>query len=415
MRGPKLMKMAWRNLWRNRRRTVLTLVSIAFGTMLAVMFTGFGDHSFGNMIDLAARMGGGHVTLQHPEYLDRPALTRTVPGARQKAARAIQHPGVSRVAVRITGAVMLSTARESSGAGFLAFDPRAEDQDTLAIFDTLVQGEIFKTGEDEGIILGRKLAENLDVRLGRKVVYTFTDKQGQIVSGLARVSGIIKTGAPSADAGLCLLPIGTVRDVLGYQEDEATQVALFLRDNRDSQKAKEQLMQVFGPQTAVHSWPETQPELAGFISMKVSGSQLFEVIIMILVAAGIFNTLFVSVMERLREFGILVAIGTSPGHLFRMVMWESLFLGLTGLVSAALLTAGPYYYMNRHGADFSAMIGEGGTEIAGVGMESTLYVSIYPENAVIICVAVLLATLLAGLYPAIKAGRVAPVDTIKLV
>jgi ABC-type lipoprotein release transport system permease subunit len=149
--------------------------------------------------------------------------------------------------------------------------------------------------------------------------------------------------------------------------------------------------------------------------MKVSGSQLFEVIIMILVAAGIFNTLFVSVMERLREFGILVAIGTSPWHLFRLVMWESLLLGLAGLVSAAIVTAWPYYYMNRHGVDFSAMIGEGGTEIAGVGMESTLYVSIYPENALIICVAVLLATLLAGLYPAIKAGRVAPVDTIKLV
>ncbi len=415
MKGPKLMKMAWRNLWRNRRRTILTLVSIAFGTMLAIMFTGFGDHSFSNMIDLAARMGGGHVTLQHPEYLDRPALTRTVQGTKEKAARALEHPDVSRVTVRISGAVMLSTARESSGAGFLAFDPRAEDQSTLAVFDTLVEGEMFKTVEDQGIILGKKLADNLNVKLGRKVVYTFTDKQGQIVSGLARVTGIINTGAPSADAGLCLLPIGTVRDVLGYQEDEATQVALFLRDNRDSQGVKEYFQKVFGPETAVHSWPETQPELAGFISMKVSGSQLFEIIIMILVAAGIFNTLFVSVMERLREFGILMAIGTSPWHLFRLVMWESLFLGLAGLASAAIVTAWPYYYMNRHGVDFSAMVGEGGTQIAGVGMESTLYVSIYPENAVIICVAVLLATLLAGLYPAIKAGRVAPVDTIRLV
>ena len=415
MRGPKLMKMAWRNLWRNRRRTILTLVSIAFGTMLAVIFTGLGDHSYGNMIDVAARMGGGHVTLQHPEYLDRPALTRTVTGTREKTARALNHPDVSRVTVRISGAVMLSTARESSGAGFMAFDPREEDQDTLAVYDTLVEGGMFETGEDEGIILGRKLAENLDVKLGRKVVYTFTDKSGEIVSGLARVSGIIKTGAPSADASLCLLPIGTVRDVLGYADDEATQVALFLGDNRESQAVKEHFQQVFGRGIAVHAWPETQPELAGFISMKVSGSQLFEIIIMILVAAGIFNTLFVSVMERLREFGILMAVGSSPWHLFRMVMWESLFLGLAGLVSAAIVTAWPYYYLNQQGVDFSAMVGEGGSEIAGVGVDPILYVSIYPENAVTICVAVLLATLLAGLYPAIKAGRVAPVDTIRLV
>jgi ABC-type lipoprotein release transport system permease subunit len=415
MKGPKLMKMAWRNLWRNRRRTILTLVSIAFGTMLAVVFTGFGDSSYSNMIDMAARMGGGHVTLQHPDNLDRPALTRTVTGTREKAARALEHRDVSRVTVRITGAVMLSTARESSGAAFLAIDPQAEDQDTLAVFDTLVDGKMFESSEDDGIILGQKLAENLDVKLGRKVVYTFTDKKGEIVSGLARVSGIIKTGAPSADASLCLLPIGTVRDVLGYAEDEATQVALFLNDNRNSVDVKAHFKKVFSSTTGVHAWHETQPELAGFISMKTSGSQLFEMIIMILVAAGIFNTLFVSVMERLREFGILMAIGTSPWHLFRLVMWESLFLGLMGLVSAALLTAWPYYYMNQHGFDFSAMIGEGGAEIAGVGMDPILYVDIYPENAVVICVAVLLATLLAGLYPAIKAGRVAPVDTIRLV
>jgi ABC-type lipoprotein release transport system permease subunit len=319
------------------------------------------------------------------------------------------------VTVRISGAVMLSTARESSGAGFMAFDPQAEDKSTLAVFDTLIDGEMFKSSEDEGIILGRKLAENLDVKLGRKVVYTFTDKSGEIVSGLARVSGIIKTGAPSADASLCLLPIGTARDVLGYADDEATQVALFLGDNRESQAVKEHFQQVFGQGIAVHAWPETQPELAGFISMKVSGSQLFEMIIMILVAAGIFNTLFVSVMERLREFGILMAIGTSPWHLFRLVMWESLFLGLMGLVSAAIVTAWPYYYLNQQGVDFSAMVGEGGSEIAGVGVDPILYVSIYPENAVTICVVVLLATLLAGLYPAIKAGRVAPVDTIRLV
>lgn len=415
MRGPKLMKMAWRNLWRNRRRTILTLVSIAFGTLLAVIFTGFGDSSYSNMIDMAARMGGGHVTLQHPDYLDRPALTRTVPGTREKAARALQHPDVSRVTVRITGAVMLSTARESSGAGFMAIDPQAEDQDTLAVFDTLVEGKMFESSEDDGIILGRKLAENLNVKLGRKVIYTFTDKQGQIVSGLARVSGIIKTGAPSADASLCLLPIGTVRDVLGYAEDEATLVAFFLNDNRQSDEVKAHFKKVFGSAPGVYTWLETQPELAGFISMKTSGSQMFEMLIMILVAAGIFNTLFVSVMERLREFGILMAIGTSPGHLFRLVMWESLFLGLMGLVAAALLTAWPYYYMNQTGVDFSAMIGEGGAEIAGVGMDPVMYVAIYPENAVTICVAVLLATLLAGLYPAIKAGRVAPVDTIKLV
>ena len=101
-------------------------------------------------------------------------------------------------------------------------------------------------------------------------------------------------------------------------------------------------------------WHQTQPELAGFITMKVAGARSSKLIIMILVAAGIFNTLFVSVMERMREFGIMMAIGFSPARLFGLVMWESLWLGLVGLVLAAAVTAGPYYYLATTGLDLPA-------------------------------------------------------------
>ena len=115
-----LGSMAWRNLWRNRRRTVLTLVSIAFGTTLAVIFTGLGDANFAAMIDLAARMGGGHVTLQHPEYLDAPTLGRSVPGASRLREIALRDPEVRRATLRVSGTLMLATAGQSSGAGFIA-------------------------------------------------------------------------------------------------------------------------------------------------------------------------------------------------------------------------------------------------------------------------------------------------------
>ena len=415
MSGPDLKRMAWRNIWRNRRRTVFTLVSIAFGTFLAVIFTGMGDHNFTKMIDLAARMGGGHVTLQHPEYLDKPSFARTVTGVQAKVKRALADPQVRRAATRIVGTVMLATARESSGAAFIAFDPAAEDAQTFAVIDEVVEGRMLASADGRDIVLGAKLAQNLGLGLGKKVVYTLTSKRGEIVSGMARVSGILQTNSPSVDAGLCLLPIDMVRELLGYADDEATQVALFLDDNRDSRRVADRLGAELGGDAAALTWKETQAELAGFISMKVSGSQLFELIIMLLVAAGIFNTMFVSVMERLREFGIMTAIGFSPGTLFRLVMWESLWLGLMGLVAAALLSAGPYYYFNVHGIDMSAMVAQGGAEVAGVAMDPIMRVAIFPENAVLIAAVVLLATLVSGLYPAWRAGRVEPVETIRLV
>ncbi|MDH5542281.1 MAG: FtsX-like permease family protein [Nitrospinota bacterium] len=415
MNEAKLSIMAWRNLWRHKRRTLITLSAIAFGTFLAIIFTGIGDATYGGMIDLAARLGSGHVTIQHPKYLDKPTLNRTVTGVKEKSMIAMEDREVSKVVTRITGNVMLATAGESYGAGFIAIDPETEDANTFALMDDFSEGEMFATSRDKGIILGAVLAKNLGAKMGKKVVYTMTDKNGDITSGLARVSGIIKTGAPGVDLGLCILPIDTARKILGYSSDESTNVSIFINDQRDSDKVRNRLKHRFEPENAVHIWSETQPELAGFITMKVSGSKFFEMIIMILVAAGIFNTLFISVMERLREFGILMAIGMSPGGLFRLVMWESFWLGISGLIFSAIVTAWPYWYLNTTGLDMTAMVGEGNTEIAGVAFDPIMYVSIFPENLLLIVSAVMIATLLSGFYPALRAGRVNPVETIRLV
>jgi ABC-type lipoprotein release transport system permease subunit len=413
--GTNLASMAWRNLWRHRRRTLLTLSSIAFGTMLAVLFTGLGDSNWSEMIQLAARLGGGHVTLQHPEYLDTPTLSRTVRDVDQLRAVALRDPEVKRVVTRITGNLMLATASQNYGAAFIAFDPEDEDASTLSLIEALTEGRNFRSSRDGGIILGKRLAENLDAGLGRKVVYTLTDKKGEIVQEAARVSGIVSTGAPSVDAGLCLLPLESLREVLGYDPGEALQVGVFLGDHRSADAVADRLGEALGARVAALPWDRRQPELSGFITMKVAGARFMEAIILVLVAAGIFNTLFVSVMERLREFGIMLAIGFSPARLFALVMCESLWLGLAGLLLAGLITAGPYYYMATVGIDLSGMMGAGNSEIAGVAVSSIMHVDIFPENLMMIAGAALLATLLSGLYPAWHAGRVAPVESIRLV
>jgi ABC-type lipoprotein release transport system permease subunit len=133
------------------------------------------------------------------------------------------------------------------------------------------------------------------------------------------------------------------------------------------------------------------------------------------VAAGIFNTLFVSVMERTREFGIMMAIGHTRAQIFGLVMWESLCFAAIGLVAGATVTAGPYLYLSATGIDFSAMVGGLDTEVAGIGFNPILNVGIYPENVVLIAVAVVMATLLSGLYPAWRAASVQPVKSINLV
>ena len=415
MTGSSLAKMAWRNLWRNRRRTTITLSAIVFGIFLSVVMMAMQDRNWADMIRLAARLGAGHVTYQHPEYLDSPTLSRPVQGTDELKRLAAGNPRVIRVVERITGFSMLSTARDNIGAGFIAVAPEEEDEETLSLLEAVVEGEFFESSNDRGIILGERLASNLDVELGSRLVYTLTDKEGEIVSELARVRGIIRTGSPSVDGGICLLPIGTLREAIGFAPDEAIQVAAFIDDQRVTDRVAADLAGGAPAGVAVLPWHELQPDLAVFIAMKVGGAKVMMLVLAVLVAAGIFNTLFVSVMERLREFGIMLAVGFSPQQLFRLVMLESAWLAVVGLVGAALVTIGPYLYLASTGIDMSGLIPAEQMEVAGVGMSTTMQVGIYGESVVLIGFSALAAIMLSGIYPAWKAGHADPVETIRLV
>lgn len=414
MHGPSLATLAWRNIWRNRRRTLITLMSIAFGVLLAVLFTGIGDSTYGQMIDQTARLGGGHVVVQHPEYAELPSLKRSVHDDGGLRARALADPAVTAAMPRVSGPAMLSTAANSAGVHVMGIDPTKETRETLGVLEALREGELFAAADDKGIILGSGLAENLGVTLGKKVVLTANDKSGEIASALFRVAGIVHTGAPSVDGGICLLPIESLRAVLGYEADEVTQLAIFVGSHRDAQAVAGRLGDGAPAGAAVLAWDQAQPDLAGFIGVKQTSTLILEGIITVLIAAGIFNTLFVSVMERLREFGIMGALGFSSAQIFALIMWESLWVALCGLALGALVTAYPYYYLSTTGLDLSKMM-QGGVEVVGVAMDPVLYVELYGPTAAVIAAAFILATMCAGLYPAWKAGRVAPVETIRLV
>lgn len=413
--GPRLHVMAWRNLWRNRRRTAITLSAIVFGTLLAILFTGITNFSLGDATDAAARLGSGHVTLEHPEFRDTPATSRSVDNVSQLEKLARGEPGVRKAVHRIIAPVMLATASQSQGAQLIAFDPKSEDESTLQLLEAVPAAQRLREGDDEGVVLGAALAESLGASVGKKVIYTLTDKRGEIVTGLARVRGLLKTGMHSVDSSLCLLPIDAVRKVLGYGPEEATFVAVFLDDNRKSDKTAAALRARVPAGVASLTWHDVSPDIAAFIGMKAGGLIVMELIIMLLTAAGIFNTLLVSVMERLREFGILLAIGFTPARLFVLVVWESVWLSLVGVVAGLVATAWPYYHYATVGYDMSSHVGGKSMEIAGVGVTAQVYCRIHPDALVWIIVAIVLGTVAAGLYPAWRAARVVPVEAIKLV
>ncbi|MFV1983645.1 MAG: ABC transporter permease [Thiohalomonadales bacterium] len=408
-----LNKLAWRNLWRRKRRTLITAFSIAFGVILAVTFTGTGDYYYTRMIDAGASMGMGHVTITDLDYNRAPSLKKRLHNVNALRDLALSQNQVTDAMIRISGQAMLATANKSIGGTFIAIDPSLESKRYNLFLRSIIKGSLFTTANSPGIVVGVKLAEKLHLRIGKKVVYTTTDAFGEIVSAIERVTGIFKIGVNEVDSRMVLLPIRRVQKTLGYKPDEASLIALILDDQRKTKITRDTLASLPGYENVeVITWKQSQPDLAGMIEMDKSSNYISQLLIALLVAAGILNTMLMSVLERKHEFGVMMAIGMAPRSLFKLVMIESFWLAIVGLIFGIVITVPWYIYMSDVGIDLSAAYGDD-MDFGGVLIDPIMKIRLFKESIYAILSGLFILALTAGAYPAWRAGRIPPVDSLK--
>ncbi len=410
----KLNKMAWRTLARNKRRSLITSFSVAFGILLAVTFTGSGDYSYTSMIDTSAVMGFGHVSVEAAGYNARPGLARRLTGAGAVRRVALGLPRVAGAYVRIMGQAMFAAGAKSVGGVFMAVDPRLEKPLHNFFLRSIVEGRLFDDTNGRGAVVGAGMAVKLNLRLGKKIIVTVTDKNGQLTSELTRVCGIFKTGDDSVDSGMVLLPLGRMRQVLNYGPDDATMVAVYVDDLRQVNRVRTLLAAKLDRKADIEvlPWQETQPDLAGLIAVDRLFNYLLQFLVGLVIAAGILNTMLMSVLERTREFGIMMALGMTPRQVVGLVLVESFWLGVMGLLLGVILTTPWFVYMSRVGIDLSRHIGQD-YSAGGVLVDPVMKLRLYKESALVILSAAFGLTMAAGVYPAIRAGRTMPVESLK--
>lgn len=411
----KVSTFAWRNLWRRKRRTFITAFSIGFGVLLSVTFTGAGDYGYTNMINLGAKMGWGHVTIAPRGYIQTPTLDKRLSRTDEIRNTVLNMPEIRGAIVRIMGQAIFVSARKTVGGMFIGIDPSQESAKQNLFINAIIEGDIFPNASGRWVVIGYKMAEKLGLKIRKKLVYTTTDVEGEIVSEIARVSGIFKTGVDELDSAMALFPINTLRETLHYQADEATIVAITLDDQRDALQQRITIAERMNNKDwEVLSWKETQPDLAGIIALDRAGNRISQALVGLLIAAGIFNTLLMSVMERTKEFGLMLAVGMSPLTLFKLVVGESLWLALVGLVVGICITTPWYLYLNTVGIDFTGAIGED-YNAGGVLIDPIFKIKLYRESILAILSGLFCLTFISGLYPAWRAARVPPVESLKTV
>lgn len=413
----QLNRLAWKNLWRNKRRTLITGFSISLGVFLSVTFTGTGDYSYTNMIDASATMGMGHVTVEAKGFNETPSLDKRLNNSEMIRKEIIKLPNVSDATVRIMGQAMFASASKSIGGSFLAINPKTESAKINLMIRAITEGKIFDDNGGRGIVIGSVMAEKLKLKLGKKIVYTTTDINGEIVGEVARVSAIFKTGLDEVDGAMVLLPIDRVRETLGYTPKEASMITVLISDQRKAKGLRDQIaIMINDRETEVLSWQQTQRDLTGLITIDKTTNYLSQVLIGLVIAAGILNTLLMGVMERTREFGIMMAVGMPPSTLFRLVILESFWLAIIGLIMGVIITSPWYYYLLTVGLDFTETFEEmGGYSAGGVLIDPVMHIRLFKESVIAILSGVFTLTLISGLYPAWRAVKTNPVDTLKAI
>lgn len=412
-----LIMLAWRNLWRHRRRTLITLSSIGIGFGLAVLFIGIGDGSHNSMIRNAINLGEGHLTIQPQGYLEAPANHKYLANGRTLEQRLIALKIPGDVEPRISLQVLASTANNAVGAGLEGMaasgDPRVE-----MLKPQLIDGAWLEPGDHRGILIGDGMARKLKAKVGSKVVLMAGKEGGDSQAQLGRVRGIFDSRVDELDDFLVLCDLDFAgRFLEGEGADPAlqpvTRFAIFLNDPDNMEHWKSILKRTTGdPNIAVLDWREVMPQLVQFIIIDDAGNYVFLIIILVMVVFGILNTVLMSVLERTREFGLLRALGLSRRHLLLLVLCESLQLSLLAVIVGWFVGGGTHLWFSTHGIDFSAMMAEG-TAIMGTFMDPIVYTELSWDRVVQLTMIVFAATLASGIYPAIKAMRVTPVQALR--
>ncbi len=413
-----LLKLAWRNLWRHRKRTLITLSSIAIGFALAVLSIGIGDGSHNSLIRNAINLVEGHLSIQPRGYLAAPANHKYIENGAVilQQLQTLHIP--ANIQPRISLQILASTASNSTGAALEGLGS-LQDPRVTTLRPMLVQGQWFAPHDHRGIVIGSGMARKLKAKIGGKIVIMAGKKGGDSQARLARVRGIFHSGIAEMDNFLVLSNILFTRHFLqgegaDINKQPVTRIAIFLHDPDSLQRWQQILQHQIDNDTIVtRNWQEIMPQLVQFIAIDNAGNYIFLSFILILVIFGVLNTVLMSVLERTREFGLLRALGLSRYHLLLLVFCESFLLGLLAIAAGWVCGGGVHLWFSQHGVDFTAIAGQGSNVMMGTFMDPVVYTELSWQRVIQLTSIIFVATLASGIYPAIKATRVTPVQALR--
>ena len=406
-----LAKIAWRNIWRNPRRSWVLITAIAVGVFSFLGGMSYIDGFMIQMVDSSIEMQGGHIQITQDGYFENPRIRAYVDDVAQVEA-ALEGLTGARFAPEVTTPGMINSAEQASGVQIHGVDPEREG-DVSGVPASILDGTFLTDGDDTShsndIVIGAALADRLNVRLGEKVVLMANDLDNEIGSGAYRVAGLFRTTSSDFDKTNVYLPIDEARRLLGYGPDDVSVVSVDLAPGTDLEETAARIEErLSGAGVEVLTWRDRAPLLVMMQEMYDYVSIYLVVILFAAIAFTIVNSFLMVIFERIREIGIMSANGVRPRQIRWMLYLEAVFILALGMLLGGALAAGMIAYWSSVGLDLTAFA-EG---LSSFGASSIVYPYLHWGHIATGFVTILIMVLLAVLYPAFKASRFEAVEAI---
>ena len=403
--------LAWRNLWRHRRRTWLTVGAMVFCNTLLVFLVSLQLGAYQMMIDGSLAAYTGHIQIQQQGYFDDQYIYQSVPEVAGLAAQVRAELGVETVAARAEAFALASSAERSFGILLTGVQP-AYEPGVSTFPGKLREGRYLADDNAQEIVIGAVLAENLKVGVGDELTFLGSGRDGSFAAAIATVVGILDTGLEEVDRSMAQVPLGWFQQVFSM-ENQGHSVVIRLPSLESVPAAtialREQLQGRDG--LTVLDWDALMPGLRQAIASDMAGAWFQYGILVVLVAFSVLNTQLMSVLERTCEFGVMLALGLRPQRLARLVAMETLLLAILGLLFGMLGGGLLSWYLSYAGFSYPGM-----EEMAARFM---LPDRMYPEVSLLSLsvgpLAVFVGAMLAALYPALRLLRLQPVAAMRAV
>jgi ABC-type lipoprotein release transport system permease subunit len=403
-----LLKLAWRNIWRNRRRSIIVLASITVGIIATVITDALSRGMVFQMLENQIGSHVSHIQIHRKGFKDNPVIQNTIPDARFVDSLLSNAPGVRHYSRRTLNFGILSSATSSSGVSIVGIEPDREGSVTR-IRESVVKGT-YLSGRNNEIVIGTKLAEKLGVDVGSKVVGMASALDGHVGSDVFRITGLYESFSSEFDRTFVYIPLPNAQEMLTLN-GKVSEFAVLVNDVRALDSVRDYLQHSLTPDYEILSYPEILPLLIMQIDLYAESMIIFYAIIAIAVIFGIVNSMLMSVFERIREFGVLKAIGMKNGRLFLMVVVEAFYLGAIGSAAGFAISYALYVPLSHSGIDLS-LFSEG---LRSFGSGTVIYPVLTWDIVANALLVVPLVAVLGSLYPAFRATRLEPISALRYV